>query len=311
MQPVGYIASDEVDCYDSAVSVYPGAVEICEDGFLNDCNAVLEDGFDACGIWGTIDLADSDVRLIGSVINGNAGTHISSAGDIDGDGLDDVLISSFYGGTTCLVQGGSSGTRSLDTAHATLKLEAYGNTVSDAGDIDGDGSDDFLIGSSGVDDGGQDAGAVYLMLGNVSGTTELSGVSNKLLGERAGDVAGSSVSGPGDVDGDGINDILVGAPYSTSGGNYTGAAYLMRGGLSGTQGLSTAHATFIGEVTNGLAGHTVSGAGDTNGDGHRRCPHQRTLQRRWRGICRSRVSDSVSCQLSTEAATISCGMCYG
>ncbi|MBN1389023.1 MAG: FG-GAP repeat protein, partial [Candidatus Thermoplasmatota archaeon] len=89
-------------------------------------------------------------------------------------------------------------------------------------------------------------------------------------GEDAGDSSGESVSGAGDVNGDGFDDILIGAVYNDEGGIYAGQTYLILGKGSGwamDTNLSQADASFWGEEADDHSGHSVSGAGDVNGDG--------------------------------------------
>ena len=97
-------------------------------------------------------------------------------------------------------------------------------------DLDGDG----LVLAEDCDDedsGGYGAEAAYLVLGPISGNVDLSAADAKLIGENSLDLAGSSVSGAGDVDGDGFDDILVGAWGEDSGGTGAGAAYLLTNGV--------------------------------------------------------------------------------
>ena len=130
--------------------------------------------------------------------------------------------------------------------------------------MNGDGWDDLLVGARGED---SSTGAVYLVLGPVSGTVDLGAADAKLTGEAEFDYAGGSVSGAGDVNGDGWDDLLVGAPYEDSGGSGAGAAYLVLGPVSGTVDLAAANAKLTGEAGSDWAGYSVSGAGDVNGDG--------------------------------------------
>ena len=142
--------------------------------------------------------------------------------------------------------------------------------------MDGDGHDDVLVVRPATA-GRPRAGAAYLLLGPVTGPVELSGADAKLVGERAGEQAGGSVSSAGDANGDGLADIIVGAPYKAwdagpkgrpAPGLESGGAYVVLGPLSGHVDLSTASAELMGAHRTGAhAGDAVSSAGDEDGDG--------------------------------------------
>jgi len=96
-----------------------------------------------------------------------------------------------------------------------------------AGDVDADGYDDILVGAAGNNDGGEDAGKTYLILGRNAGWPgTLADSDAAFLGEWAGDESGYCVAGVGDVDADGHDDLLVGARESDDGGSGAGKAYL-------------------------------------------------------------------------------------
>jgi hypothetical protein len=114
------------------------------------------------------------------------------------------------------------------------------------GDLDGDGHDDIVVGSQGDDTDGTNAGAVYVMLGPLSGTIDLSAADAKLTGEAAYDQAGFAVAG-GDLDGDGIGDILVGAHTNDAAADGSGSVYLLHGPVTGSASLGTADAILVGE----------------------------------------------------------------
>jgi hypothetical protein len=227
-------------------------------------------------VTGHLDLADADAKLVGVAASRYAGGSVSGAGDVDGDGRDDLLIGAIGDwwidapGTAYLVLGPVSGTLDLSLADAALVGEEVadfaGVSVSSARDVNGDGHDDLLVGAANEDQGGDAAGAAYVVLGPVSGTLDLSLADAKLVGEASTDRAGVRVSGVGDVDGNGLDDLLVGANWNDEGGANAGASYLVLGPVTGTLDLSLADAKLVGEE----AGDEAMGtrAGDVDGDGH-------------------------------------------
>ena len=111
-----------------------------------------------------------------------------------------------------------------------------GFSVSSAGDVNGDGIDDLIVGAPFGDDGGTDAGEAYVIYGvtgSARGTVDLTNLVASdgfvIQGDLAGDWAGISVSSAGDVNGDGISDLIVGALYSDLGGEKSGEAYVIYG----------------------------------------------------------------------------------
>jgi hypothetical protein len=229
----------------------------------------------------TIDLSRADAKFVGEEGHGLAGESVSGAGDVDGDGHDDLLIGApFYPdwggrGAAYLVLGPVTGTLDLAVADAKLVGEQVrvddddiaGSSVSGAGDVDGDGHDDLLVGAYYNDEGGNNAGAAYVVLGPVTGILDLAFADAKLVGEEGLDYAGSSVSDGGDANGDGRDDLIVGAWRNQEGGRFAGAAYVVLGPLSGTLDLSLADAKLVGGGDRDYAGWSVSDAGDVDGDG--------------------------------------------
>jgi hypothetical protein len=234
---------------------------------------------------GVIDLSHADYKLTGENTASFAGHSVSSAGDFDGDGLDDVLVGAVYdssggyqAGAAYIVLGSSfdpDGFNSISLSNADYKLvgegpnQFAGRSVSSAGDFNDDDFDDVLVGApTAYNENGSSTGAAYIVLGLDSQSSDeinLSNADHKLVGEDTGDAAGYSVSSAGDFDGDGLDDVLVGAPH-----NNAGAAYIVLGtglGRNPTIDLSDADYKLVGESTGYKAGFSVSSAGDVDGDG--------------------------------------------
>ena len=226
-----------------------------------------------------IDLADADYIFVAENNNDLAGYGVGSAGDVDGDGLADILIGAPNIGTTYLVLSASLGTEStVSLANADYQFlaenagDSLGTNAAGIGDIDGDGLSDILMGATGNDDNGTNAGKTYLVLASSlssDSSIDLSTADYAFLGENTNDNAGY-VAGAGDVDGDGIPDILIGAPGNDDGGSAAGKTYLIFGsslGASSTINLSTADYSFVGENSSDQSGDSIDSAGDVDGDG--------------------------------------------
>ena len=245
------------------------------------------------------DLGSVDASYIGEMNVDTSGMSIDIAGDVNGDGYDDIVIGAHgnndgggYAGKTYLIFPNNPGPmlydndfsldygmrQNLQNVNASFwgeNVRDYsGRSVASAGDVNGDGNDDILIGAPYNDEGGENAGQTYLIFGKASGwsmDTDFSASTASFLGEDEGDRSGCSVAGAGDVNGDGYDDILIGACYNDDSGYNTGQTYLIFGKPSGwimDTDLSSSDASFRGEDSNDCSGSTVAGAGDINGDGY-------------------------------------------
>ena len=204
---------------------------------------------DCDGEPGTQILNAAWLVLSGETPNGRAGYAIAATGDLDGDGLGDVVVGAPWNdgggaerGRVYILLGAdlvalAPGEATLaEAAHATIEgavdYARIGMSIAAGGDVDGDGLPDVLLGSTSDDTSGENAGRVYVVLGSdllPGGQTSVSGAYASLLGEAPGDEAGFSVAWAGDVDADGLDDILVGAPQNEYGSDGAGRAYLVLG----------------------------------------------------------------------------------
>ncbi|HHN93327.1 MAG TPA: hypothetical protein ENK17_01030, partial [Anaerolineae bacterium] len=186
-------------------------------------------------------LSYADGLMTGLSAASLTGYSVAIAGDVNGDGYDDVLVGApeeasngNLSGSAYLVHGPASGTLSLTNADATFIAENnddyLGSAVSGAGDVDNNGQDDVLIGASQDDFSASDSGAAYVMLAPLLGSVSVTEAGGKLVGPNYDDRAGSSVIGGVDMNDDGYDDVFVGAPRNDDNATDGGAAFLVFGG---------------------------------------------------------------------------------
>lgn len=235
----------------------------------------------------TLDLAsltvEQGVRFSGPSAYANAGMAMSSAGDINGDGFDDLFVGvrldELYAGAVYVIYGSGQGLgANIDlgdlTAAQGFRIEglafndSLGSSVSSLGDVNGDGFDDFILGAYQGNAGVADGGSAYVIFGQAGGFSggidlaTLDGSNGFAIGATGASQLGRVVGSAGDINGDGLADILVAAP--NYGANYAGAVYVIFGNESFSSGLFDL-STLDG--ANGFRIQGQSGGGSLGGGG--------------------------------------------
>ncbi|PLX39346.1 MAG: hypothetical protein C0606_02125 [Hyphomicrobiales bacterium] len=206
-----------------------------------------------------------------AVINGEIGGEglgisVASAGDVDGDGYADLVIgaaSDEYGnnsGSARVVSGGSGET--LYTFYGGGEWERLGISVAGAGDVNGDGYADIIIGIPGDDTNGEDTGAAQVISG-ATGETLFTVHEYGYYPEF-----GSAVAGAGDVDGDGYDDVIVGAYSADYTGDESGMAKVFSGATGEILYTFYGYEAWDDSYSGSHLGYSVAGAGDVDADGH-------------------------------------------
>ncbi|MBN1283408.1 MAG: FG-GAP repeat protein [Proteobacteria bacterium] len=217
------------------------------------------------GLTGTLDASDALATIsMGAAGNDDLGYSVAGAGDMNGDWYDDVIVAAPLtggDGSVHIFAGGASLAGALDVANATQSIagqsgDVLGMMLDGAGDVNGDGLDDIVVGS--------DKNRAYVFYGAAAlAATRNAAAADAII---TGTVKfGNTVAGAGDVDGDGIADVMVGEPVVNA-----GKVYVFPGNVLAGTTLTPASASTVISETSGnddKFGNTLTAAGDVDGDG--------------------------------------------
>ncbi|MGQ9919430.1 MAG: PASTA domain-containing protein, partial [Bryobacteraceae bacterium] len=201
------------------------------------------------------------------------GWSVASAGDVNGDGYSDVIIGARYfdngeanEGRAYVFHGSPSGLSAVPdwTAESDQASALFGAAVASAGDVNGDGYSDVIVGAYNCDSGQSDEGRAYVFHGSPSGLSAVPDWTAE--GNQDSAQFGWSVASAGDVNGDGYGDVLIGAPYYDNGESNEGRAYLYLGSPAGLS--LNPDWTAESNQVDALFGWSVATAGDVNGDSY-------------------------------------------
>ena len=238
-------------------------------------------------------LGAAGFRIDGAATGDRSGSSVAGAGDVNGDGRADVIVGApdagnnsrnFLGFELCGVRQDRHhhrGPRALGTGGFRIDGAATddlsGSSVAGAGDVNGDGRADLIIGAPDADNNSRTAsGSSYVVFGRTGTTTvdltALGTAGFRIDGAATGDGSGWSVAGAGDINGDGRADLIIGAPEADNNSRTSsGSSYVVFGRTATTtvdlSALGTAGFRIDGAATGDLSGRSVAGAGDINGDG--------------------------------------------
>ncbi|MBL8767652.1 MAG: FG-GAP repeat protein, partial [Planctomycetes bacterium] len=204
------------------------------------------------------------------------GLSVASAGDVNGDGFADVIVGAPYfdqgtndEGMAFVFLGSANGVASTSawSAEGNQFGALFGSSVASAGDVNGDGFGDVIVGAPEINvapgQGTTHEGQAYVYLGSATGLATTPAWTQTVPQSNA--LFGCSVASAGDVDGDGFDDVVVGAKLLDNGQSNEGRAFLFRGSASGLAAVPAW--TAESDVANAQFGSSVASAGDVNGDG--------------------------------------------
>lgn len=234
-------------------------------------NGGLQLRVDVAGAVWPVEIDPSLTNLEANQASASFGIALSGAGDVNGDGFDDVAVGahaydngSTNEGRAFVYLGSATGvsTTAAWTAEPNQGFAQFGRAIG-AGDFNGDGYGDLAVGAPYYDNGQTNEGRVYVYYGSATG---LGTSATTVESNQASALFGSAVASAGDVNGDGRDDLIVGAPYWDNGQTDEGGAWTYLGAASTIS--TTAAWTVESNQASARMGWSVSTAGDVNGDSY-------------------------------------------
>ena len=226
----------------------------------------------------------ADAQWKGEGEDAKLGISVRNAGDVNGDGLNDMIMGSLNDSTGSSIDGAAYMNRAkFDTAGSNKRADASkgrwygspaekaGEQVNGGGDMDADGLDDWIIGARSWDDSVDtwkvNSGAAYVVFGYHRGNNTLPASEYRIDGNAANQFFGAGMDIIGDVDGDGYDDLGIGATGADTNGTNSGAVHVFLGPVTAATDASAASASIGGESAGDAVGTRIFGLGDVDGDG--------------------------------------------
>lgn len=282
------LGSSEEDCVSGFIDLdgdgYGGTpAELCDgsvglpDEDCDDTDPALNPGDHTCGLQGEVRVEDAAAVVRGGEPDWGIGGNVGEGGDLDGDGVPELLIGSTQAtapggveesGAVYVFRGPVLGNRPTSSAETTIAAsmdaEQLGGSVAGPGDLDGDGYDDILLGTNCCDE--LEHSPVWLLRGPLpDGSLPSSDAELLRLGQ---DSQLTLIASAGDLDDDGLTDLAFGFPYATGSRSGTGLALLLLAPSGPVDDLEAEAQAIVEGATGGDdLGADIDGQGDADGDG--------------------------------------------
>ncbi len=278
-ETVGWTVGDAGDLDDDGVEDwFAGAYRFTLGISTGLGRLIVMPGDHADGTW-TMSTATPVTIITGSVLGDRLGYAAVGHLDVDGDGYDDLVVGAtgtdavyvFEGPITTSALTRADADSAISDADAVLdssNLASASQSLSNAGDTNGDGYEELLLGADGWDGSGSltDAGAAFLFTSPLTTSVASTSAGGQLRGAAASDFVGRGTAGVGDIDGDDFDDVVIGASGYDSPVTGGGVAVVMYGPFVGTTSIGSADVLYQSNVASGALGSAVTALGDVNGD---------------------------------------------